>query len=519
MNKVPGWEALLMSTTDGMARTKLDLDQVMARLHEWLCELTQTLSARQLHWQGTVRADHAIAQQAREVNVLLSTCSQAWDRQWAALEPARQLALAFEDRVVLLVHGKFNAGKSSLCNFLADRFAAYGQSVQYFHGVSGQIVETAEPLREGAVESTARLQGVCLGNHLVLLDTPGLHSVTSENAELTRRFMESADAVLWLTSSTSPGQVQELDELTRELGRGKPLLPVITRSDIVEEDEVDGEIVTWLRNKCPAHRLLQEADVRQRGQAKLRHMAVDPGCLQTPVSVSVHMAREQGETVQALVDSGFDHVCAALLHIVGPARAYKQRKPAEVMLHHLEENVLGAIVLQVQPLLSQLGALLAQERTRLQEQQPRLVRAVVRQVLPELTNLLERYTTVQEVVGLCHASDGLVQGALVDQVPHYFGGFEVRLMAPCGDPQVGLPLDLGYEGLYNALTQRVVQSIADQVEDAGGQCIQVMDALEVSVRRLQHVLAQQHDRLMHIKHQLRHDEVPSADVGEDVETT
>ncbi len=108
---------------------------------------------------------------------------------------------------------------------------------------------------------------------------------------------------------------------------------------------------------------------------KLRQMDVEPSFLQTPVSVSVNTAREQGETVQALGGSGFAQVCAALQGIVDPARAYKQRKPAEVMLHYLEENVLSAIASHVQPALSRLGSLL-------------------RQALPELPGLLERYAPV-----------------------------------------------------------------------------------------------------------------------------
>lgn len=507
-----------MAAADSMALNEMNLDQVMERLHTWVSELTQAMSAHQINWRGTVRADHAIAQQANEINALLTTSAQAWERGWAALEPVRQLALAFEDRVMLLVYGKFNAGKSSMCNFLADRFAAHGKSVQYFHVVSGQIVERAEPLREGAVETTARLQGVCLGNCLVLLDTPGLHSVTPENAALTQRFTDSADAVLWLTSSTSPGQVQELDELARELHRGKPLLPVITRSDVIEEDEVDGEIIKLLRNKCPANRLLQEADIQQRGQEKLRQMGAEPSALQTPVSVSVHMAREQGETLQALVDSGFAQVCAALQGIVDPARAYKQRKPAEVMLHHLEENVVGAIALHLQPALSQLGSLLCHERERLQGQQPRLVRAVFRQVLPELPSLLERFTPLHEVAGLCHALDELLHIALMEQVPKYFGDCIIWILAQCGSLQVGLPEDLGYERLYNALEQRVLQSITEQVGDAVVQYNQVLDALEVSMLRLQHVLAGQHDRLMHIKLQLRNDVVLPAGAGVHIQT-
>ncbi len=41
---------------------------------------------------------------------------------------------------------------------------------------------------------------------------------------------------------------------------------------------------------------------------------------------------------------------------------------------------------------------------------------------------------------------------------------------------------------------------------------------QVSMLGLQHVLAGQHDRLMHIKRQLRNDAVPSADVYDDIQT-
>src|SRR5690625_7633165 len=84
---------------------------------------------------------------------------------------------------------------------------------------------------------------------MLLLDTPGLHSLTAENAALTRQFLESADGMLWLSSSTSPGQVQELDTLALELRRRKPLLPVITRSDFIDEDIVGDEIVKVVCNK------------------------------------------------------------------------------------------------------------------------------------------------------------------------------------------------------------------------------------------------------------------------------
>ena len=353
------------------------------------------------------------------------------------------------------------------------------------------------------METTARLQGVCLGKHLVLLDTPGLHSVTPENAALTQRFTECADAVLWLTSSTSPGQVQELDDLSRELRRGKPLLPIITRSDVIEEDEAEGEIVKRLRNKNPANRLLQESDVRKRGLAKLHQMGVEECWLKTPVSVSVHMAREAGESAQALADSGFAQLCAALFALVDPARAYKQRKPAEVMLHHLEENVRGTIDSHIQAGLSQLVSLLREERARLQTQQPRLIRGLQREVLPVLPKLLERHTPLHDGAGLCQAFGEVLHDALAHQVEQHIGDHEVCTASARGSVQIGLPDHSGYAQLYEALAERAQQLIAQQVEGVIGQCCRGLDALELPVLALQALLAGQHDRLEHIKCHLR----------------
>jgi hypothetical protein len=497
------WERQLMAAADALAPSQVDLAPLKQPLQAWLTELTQALAAHTIEVSEAGRTPPVLAVQASQINALLINSAPDWQRKWAALEPARHLAQTFEDRVMLLVYGKFNAGKSSLCNLLAQRFAAHGKPVQRFHVQSGRIVESGEPLAEGAVETTAQLQGVCLGAHLMLLDTPGLHSATLENATLTQRFADSADAVLWLTSSTSPGQVQELDGLARELHRGKPLLPVITRSDVFEEDEVEGEIVKRLRNKSPANRLLQEQDVQARGQVKLRQMGIEEAWLKPPVSVSVHMAREQGETAQALGDSGFGRLGSALLDIVRPAIAYKQRKPAELMLHHLEEHVLEGIASQLQPALVQLASLLQVERTRLQDTQPRLVRAVVREVLPALPALMDRYAPEQAVAALCSEIDQLLRGALVLQVQQHIGDHALPLAAG-HDGVYDSPLDeLGYEPLYDALAARIQASIARQVELAVGSCHRALDLLHASILTLQTVLAGRKDSLMHLKRQLR----------------
>ena len=346
-------------------------------------------SARKSSAGDPARVDTSMAAQVDGVLAGLRASQAAWTARWAALQPARTLAARFDDKAMLLVFGKFNAGKSSLCNFLAERFAAHGGPVRWFRLDDGRVLDSAERFREGATETTAVLQGVILAERLVLLDTPGLHSVTGDNAELTRRFTDSADGLLWLTSSASPGQVQELDELARELHRDKPLLPVLTRSDTIEEDEIDGELHRVLCNKSADNRRLQEDDVQRRAAERLAQMGIDTGLLRPPLSVSVAVARERGQTAPALADAGFERLYAALLALIGPALAHKQRKPAAVLIHHLQENVLGLLDDRIAPLLDALEGRLRDERDRLDGQAQALAQSVWRAVVPRLPALLE----------------------------------------------------------------------------------------------------------------------------------
>ena len=50
----------------------------------------------------------------------------------------RELSANFADRVIYLVFGKVNAGKSSLSNFIAEQFPP--QSVKRFYLKDGEII-------------------------------------------------------------------------------------------------------------------------------------------------------------------------------------------------------------------------------------------------------------------------------------------------------------------------------------------------------------------------------------------
>lgn len=152
-------EQQFLAGTDVLELGERDLAPVLAQMQGWLAGLVQALGAARIDTGGLMPAS-ALAQLAQSVNNGIKDSEQHWHAQWAALQPAQSLAQALAGKVMLLVFGKFNAGKSSLCNFLAERFRQHGRKVQYFHLEAGKIVHGDDGFREGATETTARLQGV-----------------------------------------------------------------------------------------------------------------------------------------------------------------------------------------------------------------------------------------------------------------------------------------------------------------------------------------------------------------------
>jgi len=504
-------EQRFIAEVDAFEFFEQDLKSILQRLNDWLATLSRELQANRLTSAG-LSDTSALARQVKAIDAMLSTAMATWPRQWSDLQPALALADSFDDKAILLVFGKFNAGKSSFCNFLADRFAAQGKVVRYFHLDAGRIVETPERLREGVTETTARLQGVLLGERLILLDTPGLHSVTPENAALTQRFTDSADGVLWLTSSASPGQVQELDELSRELHRAKPLLPVVTRSDLYEEDEIDGELVKDLRNKTAQNRALQEEDVTARAAEKLAAMRVDVAQLVPPVSIAVHMARAQGATQTAMEEAGFERLYAALLTIAEPALEYKQRKPAEILLHHLEENVLGTLHDQMRPALAALKAALQFALDRLEIQREQVINATWRRVVPVLPNLLDQHCAARDVKAVCSDLSQALASAFVDAEREYLADYmrvpdeafaNVSLEATFGFDDVEIEaggqrdvVGVDYTRLYAELTDQSRNLLLRIADAALGQCRVSIGALMESAIRMEDTLhAGEHELL------------------------
>ena len=380
---IKGLESFVFSSQDLAAQQQ--------EIEVWQTELETFLQGHDFNTEG-LKKQHPLSLGVEQFKCKKDQCLPVWAQSKKDLAPALDLADAFADKLMFLVFGKFNAGKSSFCNLIADRFKFHQKRVQPFTLENGQICFHEQAFKEGSTETTAHIQGIILDDRLVLIDTPGLHSITSENAALTQQFLESADGILWLSSSTSPGQVQELQELAQEIRRRKPLLPIITRSDFLDEVFVDNDIKKMICNKLPENRVLQEEDVLQRAQDKLNSLGMDADLVQQPISISVYYAREHGLTHEALSDAGLYNVYQALINLAKPVVAYKERKPLEVFMHYIEEVVLRDIDDFAEEI-QKLKALISLETEKLASSVSTIKNTVWQNSLATLPSLMDKFIT------------------------------------------------------------------------------------------------------------------------------
>src|SRR3546814_4859150 len=102
------------------------------------------------------------------------------------------------------------------------------------------------------------------------------------------------------------------------------------------------------------------------------------------------MARSKGRNEEAsLREAGFERLFKALEELVTPALAYKRRKPAEVLLHHLQEHVQTPLEQRLFVELATLQNTLHAERVRMHACPSNVGKAVWRSVMPLLPGWID----------------------------------------------------------------------------------------------------------------------------------
>ncbi len=332
--------------------------------------------------------DSPLVKMIDELHTSIKKSFHHWDVELENSRPMKALSELYSDRVIFLVFGKVNAGKSSFSNFITDLFPI--DQIKRFRFNAGKVEYFNERFAEGVTETTATIQGVELGKNLVLLDTPGLHSITDKNGDLTRRFTDSTDAILWLTPSTSPGQVQELNDLKEELAKKKPLLPIITRSDVLEEDfcEEVQDLVQVLKNKTHQNRQLQQDDVIQRLKA---FDGIDSAMLKQAISISVHAYKASNQQERDLKEAGLSDLYKCLVLIIKDAKVYKVKKAEQQMINFLDNKVLSSLQNDIKPIINKLNKETKHTIASLNKNKQRLASTITADIVSDVSGIINRH--------------------------------------------------------------------------------------------------------------------------------
>lgn len=223
--------------------------------------------------QSSLPPEHPFLSFARACQQNLDERFEEWIRQVRNYDRNTRFRSTFGDSLLIFVYGKVKAGKSSLGNYLAygrtepdpQLITAAMPKPVFFSETSTNLCEQTDDAQirlnghfgVDVVEATSSIQGFRLPG-LTWIDSPGLHSVNEANGELTKDYVDSADLVIFLSNSESPGRRSDLDEAAGLLRKGKNLMLLITGSDITDVDVDDeGKEVTTLVMKSDSDRQSQ----------------------------------------------------------------------------------------------------------------------------------------------------------------------------------------------------------------------------------------------------------------------
>lgn len=387
----------------------------------------------------------------RDIDAVISGITKSInqiEKSTEGMEHRIRLQLEYQERLIILVFGKVNAGKSSFSNYLVELFKNHlsNKQVRYFYFDDGIKKALNEPFQEGSTETTARIQGVELGK-IILLDTPGLHSITQENGDLTKQYTDSADLILWLSGSNSPGQTQELEELQNEIEKGKVLFPVITKSDeVVEDEDVDENgneilvkklLIKLSDNQCD--------DVHNRAKDKLKEFNSNLNKLKRPISLSVHYAKTYSNQEDILVTSGIDSLFGGLNSIYNEIIESKKNNVSSQVKNHLKD-VATHLSNHIEEPFKKLRDDLHTQKKEIQSQTASINITVLNSVMMQVPSIVSKHSQNKNINAVIKDVNQLMTDEINTQLDIIFQSvFESLLKSVTLPKDTGMNLDANFE--------------------------------------------------------------------------
>ncbi|MEA1954704.1 MAG: dynamin family protein [Campylobacterota bacterium] len=259
-----------------------------------------------------------------------------------------------ENYFIVIIFGKVKAGKSTLGNFIAHNRLA-SQDIRFFKYDEAGKEQTIKQLQEiddesgfatANTECTVEIQGFKLSG-MAWIDTPGLGSMVEENGNLAKEYIQSADYVIYPTNSSSPLQQDEKEQLKELFEQNKKVTICITKSDVTEEDEVDGKLVEVLLNKTKSNRSQQEKWVKSDMDEILG--ANDNGLLGDVISMSVHTAKYGLENKDRVMfeESNIIKFYELMTDVVkNKAKSLKENTPYDSLVSFIDNSISGSGIIK-----------------------------------------------------------------------------------------------------------------------------------------------------------------------------
>ena len=206
----------------------------------------------------------------------LKNSLKEWTKEFENIIEKEEFRNEFRDSFLVIIYGKVKAGKSSFGNFIAYNALPSQKAKFFLYDKAGVIKHTAklEELDSDTgfevkrTEATKEIQGFRLSG-LTWIDTPGLASMSPENEQLAKEYIESADLIIYPISSDAPGRSTDINEIIELLTKNKRVNIIITKSDKTSRAVENGEIVPIVKNKTNEDRRKQEEYVLDSIRMKL----------------------------------------------------------------------------------------------------------------------------------------------------------------------------------------------------------------------------------------------------------
>jgi len=318
-----------------------------------------------------LRIDENIKKQNKEISNLLEETinliklvSNDWLKTFDEMIIKEKFRSDLSNYFIVIIFGKVKAGKSTLGNFIA-KHRLDSQKVDFFKYDETGKKQSIKKLEEvdgdsfatNNLECTTEIQGFKLDG-MAWIDTPGLGSMVKENGNLAKEYIQSADYIIYPTSSDSPLQLDEREQLKELFEQNKKVSICITKSDYNDEDECEcgsedgcencnGGMVKVLKNKCLSKREGQEKFVKEE---IYKLIPKDKEYILGDIfSISTHTAKKglDSSDNELFEDSNIPKFYELLTDVIkDKASKLKADTPYEGLKSFIDFNILGSDIIK-----------------------------------------------------------------------------------------------------------------------------------------------------------------------------